>query len=84
MDSTENNDTDSMNWVTADTDDDDDGWSDAVEDERMSDPLNKTDTPPDLNSNSICDQIENYTYVPETNTQQSSNTMLIGTAGFLS
>lgn len=82
MDSTENNDTDSDGiGNNADTDDDDDGWSDTVEGECMSDPLNKTDTPPDLNSNSICDQIENYTYVPETDTEQSSNTMLIGTAG---
>ena len=82
VDSTENNDTDSDGiGNNADTDDDGDGWSDTVEGECMSDPLNKTDTPPDLNSNSICDLIENYTYVPETNTEQSSNTMLFGTAG---
>ena len=84
MDSTENNDTDNDGiGNNADIDDDDDGWSDTVEDECMSDPLDKTDTPPDLNSNSICDQIENYTYVPETKTEQNSNTMLIGTAGIL-
>ena len=73
VDSTENNDTDSdgIGNDNADTDDDGDGWSDTVEGECMSDPLNKTDTPPDLNSNSICDLIENYTYVPFSNTEQN-------------
>ena len=82
MDSTENNDTDGDGiGDNADTDDDDDGWSDTIEFECMSDPLNKTDTPPDLNSNLICDKSENYTHVTESKTDSSSNTKLFGMIG---
>lgn len=82
MDSTENNDTDRDGiGDNADTDDDNDGWSDAVELECLSDSLDETDTPPDLNSNLICDKSENYTHVAESKTDSSSNTMLIGTIG---
>jgi len=82
MDSTENNDTDSDGiGDNADTDDDNDGWSDAVELECLSNSLDKTDTPPDLNSNLICDKSENYTHVVESKTDSSSNTKLIGTFG---
>ena len=82
MDSTENNDTDGDGLGdNADTDDDNDGWSDAVELECLSDSLDETDTPPDLNSNLICDKSENYTHVTESKTDSSSNSKFIPTVG---
>jgi hypothetical protein len=82
MDSTENNDTDGDGiGDNADTDDDNDGWSDTIESECMSDPLDKSDNPPDLNSNSVCDKSENYTHVTESKTDLSDNSTLIVTVG---
>ena len=82
LDSTENNDTDGDGvGDNADTDDDNDGWSDTTEFECMSDPRNETDTPPDLNSNLICDKSENYTHVTESKTDSSSNSNPFATIG---
>ncbi len=82
MDSNEHNDTDGDGLGDrADTDDDNDGWSDTIEVECMSDQFNASDTPPDLNDNSVCDQIENYTQETELEGETSSNAMLIGTVG---
>ena len=82
MDSNEHNDTDGDGLGDrADTDDDNDGWSDTIEVECMSDQFNSSDTPPDLNVNSVCDQIENYTQETELEGETSSNAMLIGTVG---
>ena len=49
--------------------------------ECLSNSLNKTDTPFDLNSNLICDKIENYTHVTESKEDSSSSTKIIGTIG---
>ena len=81
-DSTENNDTDGDGiGDNADIDDDNDGWPDTIELECLSNPLNKTDTPPDLNSNLICDKVENYTHVTESKDDSSSSSKILGTIG---
>ena len=70
MDSNEHNDTDGDGLGDrADTDDDNDGWSDTIELECMSDPFNASDTPPDLNVNSVCDPVS-YTHLRAHETSQ--------------
>ena len=82
MDASEHNDTDNDGLGDhADTDDDNDGWSDAVELECMSDQYNASDTPPDLNVNSICDRTENYTQETEAQAASSNSAALVGAAG---
>lgn len=84
MNASEHNDTDGDGVGDyADPDDDNDGWSDAIERECMSDVLNASDTPLDLNANLVCDTVENYTPENEVEADSGSEMTLIGTLGVL-